>query len=376
MAMRKDLLAGLSGLGTGVSKMGQMMMERERFDTNKALELEEADRKAALHPHQLAEAEAGAGKAKVMASEALAAADLRKGADAASQAIMAENEAAGWTVDPDDQGNVGTWKAELNALNRYRMKEGKPALSVPEYVTSKKGEKLERTKAQNTETRDAEKHTSDMETDKSQRRLLGAQADKGEAEAKATPHKPPTESQSNSALFGRRLELAIRDMEEIKTGGHDPASIGAGAARGLSKLPGGNLAVSKIPGGDATQRQKNAETNFLTAVLRKESGASISPTEFSTGEQLYFERAGDSEAVKQQKARNRDQALLGLKAAAGSAWEAVDLTPAGEKPAAAGKPKAPLANLSDEDLDAQLRAKGIDPATGKRISKGGASGTF
>jgi hypothetical protein len=191
-------------------------------------------------------------------------------------------------------------------------------------------------------------------------KLLGAQTEKAGAEAKAAGEpnkgKPPTESQSNSALFGRRLELAMRDMDEIKTGGHDAASVGAGLNRAASKMPGGNLMAS-----DNTQRQKNAETNFLTAVLRKESGASISPSEFGTGEQLYFERTGDSDAVKEQKARNRAQALAGLKAGSGSAWETVQLTPAGEKPAAGGldaadpKVKAALAaGYSEDEIRAYL----------------------
>jgi len=34
-----------------------------------------------------------------------------------------------------------------------------------------------------------------------------------------------------------------------------------------------------------------------------------------------------------------------------------------------------LGDLTDDDLDAKLRAKGIDPATGQPL-RGGASGTF
>lgn len=372
MATRKDVLAGLSGLGTGFSKMGSMMMERERMDTQTALEQEESERRkaeegrrAALHGPAVEAATAGATQAKTLASEALAVAEKRKGLDAFNQERLAENEAAGWVVDPEDQGQVSELKAQLKRLNAIQNANGKQITTPGEFYQEYKDTKLGRTSKANDETRAGQKHASDLETDKSQRRLLGANADKAEREAKVGPGKPPTESQSNSALFGRRLELASRDMEEIAAGGHDASSVAAGVQRTLSKMPGGNMVV-----GDNAQRQRNAETNFLTAVLRKESGASISPTEFSTGEQLYFERTGDSDAVKQQKARNREQALLGFKAAAGSAWENVQLTPPGEKP------KGKLEDLSDDDLDTQLRAKGIDPATGRRIAKGGASGAF
>jgi hypothetical protein len=209
------------------------------------------------------------------------------------------------------------------------------------------------------EEREAAESAAGITETKARTGLLGAQTLKAKAEAEAGPKgKPPTESQSNAALFGRRLELAMKDLEQVKTNGYDASSVSAGLGRKLQKLPGGNLVT-----GDGAQRQRNAETNFLTAVLRKESGASISPTEFKSGEELYFDRTGDGQALKEQKARNRLQALEGLKAGAGTAWEAA-------------KPVDVPDDISDDELDAKLRAAGIDPVTGKRIGKGGASGAF
>lgn len=60
------------------------------------------------------------------------------------------------------------------------------------------------------------------------------------------------------------------------------------------------------------QQQFQAERNFVNAVLRRESGAAISPTEFESATLQYFPTAGDSKEVLAQKKRNRDQVLQSL----------------------------------------------------------------
>ena len=49
----------------------------------------------------------------------------------------------------------------------------------------------------------------------------------------------------------------------------------------------------------------------------KESGASISPTEFATAEKNYFPAPGDSETVVKQKQDARDMAIKAMKLQAG-----------------------------------------------------------
>ena len=185
MATRKELLAGITDVGHGFSRMGQAMMERERYDTQKALQEEEAERQRQLFPTVKTTAESQATVAKTAASEALVQADKRKGVDESFRALEAENAAAGWVVDPEDQGSVKDWKTELIQHNRILNREGKAALSVPAFVQLKKDEKLTRTSAAGEEKRKGEKHTSDLDTDKYQRRLLGAQAEKATREANA-----------------------------------------------------------------------------------------------------------------------------------------------------------------------------------------------
>ena len=60
---------------------------------------------------------------------------------------------------------------------------------------------------------------------------------------------------------------------------------------------------------DDRQRFEQAQRNFINSVLRKESGAVISEEEFKNARQQYFPQPGDSDAVLQQKAQNRDTVI-------------------------------------------------------------------
>jgi len=71
------------------------------------------------------------------------------------------------------------------------------------------------------------------------------------------------------------------------------------------------------------KKYEQAQTNFLNAVLRKESGASISPEERASGEAQYFAKTGDGEELILQKQRNRIDALNSLIGSAGKAYDGV-----------------------------------------------------
>jgi hypothetical protein len=73
------------------------------------------------------------------------------------------------------------------------------------------------------------------------------------------------------------------------------------------------------------KQQRQAERNFVNAVLRRESGAAISKSEFDSAEMQYFPRAGDTPEVLAIKEQNRLQALAGMQGAAGNAWDLVPL---------------------------------------------------
>lgn len=121
--------------------------------------------------------------------------------------------------------------------------------------------------------------------------------------------------QVQSATYGRRLQQAEDIFSDLEKGGYDRGTFGEGAKDLASKIPGAGHLVS-----DDLKRQQQAERNFVTAVLRRESGASISAGEFDTAEKMYFPRSGDSPEVVAQKRANRKQVIEGLKLGAGPAW--------------------------------------------------------
>ena len=69
---------------------------------------------------------------------------------------------------------------------------------------------------------------------------------------------------------------------------------------------------------DFIQRQEQAEQNFINAVLRNESGATISPGEFDNARKQYFPQPGDSAATLEQKKRNRATVIENFRLSAGN----------------------------------------------------------
>lgn len=123
---------------------------------------------------------------------------------------------------------------------------------------------------------------------------------------------PATEGQSNARLYANRLfaaEKVLRDPETIK----EQTNI---RQQGFKQVPGvGNYLIS-----GATQRGSQAERDFVNAVLRRESGATIQPSEFASAEQQYFPRPGDTPEVIKQKQRNRTEAIKGIAGAGGRSY--------------------------------------------------------
>lgn len=77
------------------------------------------------------------------------------------------------------------------------------------------------------------------------------------------------------------------------------------------------------------QMADQAKRNFINAVLRRESGAVISPQEFENAEKQYFPRPGDSPEVIAQKKENRRIAIEGVTRSAGPNYAPPALTPPG-----------------------------------------------
>jgi hypothetical protein len=143
--------------------------------------------------------------------------------------------------------------------------------------------------------------------------------------------KPLTETQSNAVAFGMRAVEANRIATDLENKGFTNTGVirtAIGGTVGTAPIVGEKLeqgvrstfnVLPQALGGPSPEQQQNdqARRNFISAVLRKESGAAISPTEYVNEERKYFPQLGDSEKVIKQKQEARKLAIQALEAQAG-----------------------------------------------------------
>ena len=124
-----------------------------------------------------------------------------------------------------------------------------------------------------------------------------------EAAKLALQNKPLTESQVNNQIYGSRMQES-----EGVLGAQTAPDI---EQQGLSKIPlFGNTLVSP-----ETQVFKQAENNFINALLRRESGAAIASSEYDNARRQYIPLIGDSPEVLKTKQNNRNMVSARLMAA-------------------------------------------------------------
>lgn len=128
-----------------------------------------------------------------------------------------------------------------------------------------------------------------------------------------------TEAQGKAGLYSARALEADNILKPLE----EKISVtGLAAKRGMENIPGiggvagaaGNVLLSADQ-----QKVEQAQRNFVNAILRQESGAVISPSEFDNAQKQYFPQPGDSKEVIEQKRKNRGTAISGLKVMAGPA---------------------------------------------------------
>jgi len=147
-----------------------------------------------------------------------------------------------------------------------------------------------------------------------------------------------TESQGNATAFGMRMKdshAVLKDLENKGVSNTGVIGGTTGAVVGLVPLIGDKLTsgvdniynvLPEVLGGYSPEQQQvlNGRINFISAVLRKESGASIQPSEFSMMEKLYFPRPGDLPAVIKQKQDARELAIKAMKVQAGPGAKSIE----------------------------------------------------
>jgi hypothetical protein len=140
-----------------------------------------------------------------------------------------------------------------------------------------------------------------------------------------------SESQSNATAFGMRAKESNELLNQLEKSGTTNTGITRSAISGLvgmtpfigDKLEQGvSSAMNVLPGAlggpnAAQQATDQARRNFVTAVLRKESGAVISASEFANEAQKYFPQPGDAPSVIKQKQDARELAIKALETQAG-----------------------------------------------------------
>lgn len=126
-----------------------------------------------------------------------------------------------------------------------------------------------------------------------------------------------TEVQARSEKFGNKMELAERNLKDIE--GEGASALGR-MTEGSAWLP-GSASVGRYAQSDNYQKYRQARDNFITALLRDESGAAIGTDEFNRYEKELFPQPGDGPAVIKQKREARRVAIEGMKKAAGPGYK-------------------------------------------------------
>lgn len=116
--------------------------------------------------------------------------------------------------------------------------------------------------------------------------------------------KPLTESQAKAANFAGRMNSAFGVIDSIES---NPSA--------LQKVMAGN-SWTNILAPEAAQQYRQAQVNWVTANLRKESGAVIGPNEMEQEIRKYFPVAGDKPKNIEQKRQARLDAMAGMEAEA------------------------------------------------------------
>jgi hypothetical protein len=124
------------------------------------------------------------------------------------------------------------------------------------------------------------------------------------ARLKQAEVKPMNEGQSKALLFGSRMREADKVLNTLLAEGTKTSTPGSRAP-----LIGG--LITSLSSGNQ-QMLDQAKRDFMSAVLRRESGAAISEGEYSNADKQYFPQIGDDAKVIAQKAANRQLAIKGI----------------------------------------------------------------
>jgi len=170
-----------------------------------------------------------------------------------------------------------------------------------------------------------------------------------------------TESQGKAAGMALRAQRADDILNQLEAAGFNNRGVIKQAAGNIPLVGGAaEMVVNTLPGivggpSSEQRRVEQARRDFVNAVLRVESGASISQSEFTNAEKQYFPMPGegDDRATIEQKRANRAKAIDSLKMQAGPAATQIKSAISGKIGGATGG-GADVSKLSDAELKREL----------------------
>lgn len=130
----------------------------------------------------------------------------------------------------------------------------------------------------------------------------------------ASSGKPATAAQQTVANYASRMQSSGQTISNFENDIAGMNSLNYRAQNALIGTIGNSLASPLI------QQYSQAKRDFINAVLRRESGAVISDSEFKNAEQQYFPQPGDSATAIQNKRKTRELVTNNFINASGSAY--------------------------------------------------------
>lgn len=144
-----------------------------------------------------------------------------------------------------------------------------------------------------------------------------------------------TEAEGKATGFLYRMENSDKILASLESEGSSLWNKAAGS------IP----VVGNYMLGEGAQKFEQAKRDFVNAVLRRESGAVISPDEFANAEKQYFPQPGDGPEVIKQKRENRRLAIEGVRASSGAGGATSPAPGSGSPPPATGFDQAEIDQL-------------------------------
>lgn len=188
--------------------------------------------------------------------------------------------------------------------------------------------------------------------------------------------KPLTESQGKAAGFGVRANDADSIIRDIGGSGDVQPGLIKRTAEAVPFVGDALGTLTNWTQSEPQQKVEQAQRNFINAVLRRESGAVISPEEFDNARKQYFPQPGDEKGTVAQKQANRQATIAALKTEGAHGYEQARAEFEARKAAIAGG-NNPMTRGSASQTDSlpdprqEVGAIITDNATGVRMQSDG-----